>query len=170
MPQRMPNRYQYETSPRKLEPDYTPVRKSIPKKSTAIKKATNKKANIKSVKRSQRKTVAYILIGFAVFFAISYRSSQIDENFARVQNLRSQIAEIERESAQHEIAIASGTNLQTIEQQARELLGMQALNSNQIVYVNLPQTDHIEPAAEVIITSNGSLFSRIIDNITNIFN
>ena len=35
------NRYQYETSPRKLEPEYRPIRKAYPKKSTAKKR--NKK-------------------------------------------------------------------------------------------------------------------------------
>ena len=29
------NRYQYETSPRKLQPEYTPIKKKYPKKSTA---------------------------------------------------------------------------------------------------------------------------------------
>lgn len=31
------NRYQYETSPRKLEPEYRPIKKKYPKKSTAKK-------------------------------------------------------------------------------------------------------------------------------------
>ena len=35
------NRYQYETSPRKLQPEYTPIKKKYPKKSTASKKTTN---------------------------------------------------------------------------------------------------------------------------------
>ena len=33
------NRYQYETSPRKLQPDYAPVKKRYPKKSTAKKQS-----------------------------------------------------------------------------------------------------------------------------------
>ena len=37
------NRYQYETSPRKLQPEYRPTKKQYPKKSTA------KKNNVKSV-------------------------------------------------------------------------------------------------------------------------
>ena len=164
------NKYQYETSPRKLEPDYTPVRKrKPPKKSTAKKKVTNKQKKVKELKRRQRRTVCYILIGFAILFAISYRSSQIDETFTRIQNLRGQMTELERESTQLEIAIASSTNLTNIEQQARELLGMQNLNSNQIIYVELPKTDHIEPASEVIITESTSGFRRIMNGLMNIF-
>jgi len=164
------NKYQYETSPRKLEPDYTPVRKKrIPKKSTTRKKAVSKKSAATVVKGRKRKAVAYIIIGFAILFAISYRSSQIDENFARIQGLREQLSELEKESTQLEIAIASSTNLGNIEQQARELLGMQNLNSNQIVYVSLPKSDHIEPASEVVVIESPSLPRRIMNTISNIF-
>ena len=41
------NRYQYETSPRKLQPEYVPIKKKYPKKSTA------KKIDVKSNQRKQ---------------------------------------------------------------------------------------------------------------------
>ena len=167
---RSSNRYQYETSPRKLEPDYTPIKqRKTPKKSTARKTVNSKKKSVRELKRQKVKTVTYILIGFAILFAISYRSSQIDENFARIQGLRHDMSELEKESTQLEIAIASSTNLRNIEQQARELLGMQKLNSNQIVYVSLPKSDHIEPASEVVIIENTGTFRRIMDGVMNIF-
>ena len=38
----MAYRYQYETSPRKLQPEYEPIKKTYPKKSSARSKNTNK--------------------------------------------------------------------------------------------------------------------------------
>ncbi|MCL2383460.1 MAG: hypothetical protein FWC79_04850 [Oscillospiraceae bacterium] len=164
------NKYQYETSPRKLEPEYAPPKTpKKPKKSTGKKRTVQKKQKAEEIKIKKRRVVAYLLIGFAVLFAISYRSSQIDEHFARIQGLRQDISDLDRENTQLEIAIANSTNLRHVEQQARELLGMQNLNSNQIVYVSLPKSDHIEPASEVIMTENTSVFRRILDGFMNIF-
>ena len=44
------NRYQYETSPRKVQPEYTPIKKKYPKKSTASKKVINVQKQSKVVK------------------------------------------------------------------------------------------------------------------------
>jgi len=173
-----PNKYQYETSPRKLEPDYTPRKKPrVPKKTTArspIPEDKNRKVknkiNSKALRKKKSRTVMYIIIGFVILFAISYRNSQIDENFAKVQNLKQELSEVEKENAQLEIAIENSTNLNNIEQQAKALLGMQKLSNRQTVYVDLPKTDYIEPAAEeVIIGENTPIFKSIMDGIMNIF-
>ena len=44
------NRYQYETSPRKLQPEYEPIKKKYPKKSTATK--TEKSSSKKQLKNN----------------------------------------------------------------------------------------------------------------------
>ena len=47
---------------------------------------------------------------------------------------------------------------------------MQKLNSKQTIYITLPKSDYIEPAAEkVIIEEDGSLMQGIISAISNIF-
>lgn len=58
------NRYQYETSPRKLQPDYERIHKKYPKKSTVRKANVNKKAKIQSEKhiKSQVKVMLYVAI------------------------------------------------------------------------------------------------------------
>ena len=83
---------------------------------------------------------------FAVLFAISYRNSLINENFAKIKTLKSDLAVIQKENGQLEINIENSLNLQNVEQSAKELLGMQKLNSSQSVYVNLPKEDYVEPA------------------------
>ena len=58
------NRYQYETSPRKLQPEYTPVKKRYPKKSTAKKVSVKAQTRKQEVKKSNLKVILYIACGY----------------------------------------------------------------------------------------------------------
>lgn len=166
------NKYQYETSPRKLEPEYTP-----PKNPYKSKKTTARKININSkkekaikLKKQKRRAIKYLLVGFSILFAISFRNSQIDENFAKIQNLKKELSDVQKQNVQLEVSIENGLNLSNLEQEAKEQLGMQKLNSKQTKYLNLPKNDYIEPAAEeVIIDENDNWFKGIINTISNIF-
>ena len=163
------NRYQYETSPRKLEPYYTPKRKT----STTQKQTSNRTQNLRKQKEEKKmklKVIMYVVAIFAILFAISYRNAQIDESFDKVQNLKSELAAIEKENAQLEVAIESSLNLTNLEQQARGLLGMQKLTNKQTEYISLPKTDYIETAAEeVIIQEEKGLFETIGDYLSQLF-
>ncbi len=164
------NRYQYETSPRKLQPEYRPIKKKYPKKSTARKTVETKKTAKEQVKKqanSQIKVMAYVAIGFAILFAISYRNSVINEKFSEIKTLKSDLAAIQKENEQLEVNIENNLNLQAIEQSAKEMLGMQKLDKSQTVYINLPKQDYIEPATEEIIKEdNSSLWEKIVNFIT----
>jgi len=165
-------KYQYETSPRKLEPEYTPVKNPYKTKKTSartVKKNSNNN-RAKQLKRQQNKAIKYLLIGFAIAFGFCYRNSQIDENFAKIQDLKKEVADVEKQNTQLEIAIENGLNLNNLEQEAKEQLGMQKLNSKQTIYITLPKTDYIEPAAEeVIIEEKQGGIKGIISVISNIF-
>lgn len=161
------NRYEYETSPRKLEPYYAP-------KKQTIKKQTNKKnKNIKKKKEERRlkaKIIMYICITFAVVSVIGFRNAQIDENFEKVQELKSELASIEKENAQLEVSIESSLNLTNLEQQARTQLGMQKLTNKQTEYVSLPKNDYIEVASEqVIIEKDKGILETIKEYISILF-
>ena len=165
------NRYQYETSPRKLQPEYRPQVKKYPKKSSTRKvKVVTKKQEKQKEKHKLKvevKVMAYIAIGFAVLLAISYRNSVINEKFAQNKNLKSSLATLQKENQQLEVSIEISLNLKTIEQSAIEVLGMQKLDKSQTVYINLPKQDYIEPASEEIIEeSDLSLWQKIIKFVT----
>ena len=49
------------------------------------------------------------------------------------------------------VTTGNGLNLNNLEQEAKEQLGMQKLNSKQTIYMTLPKNDYIEPAAEEVI-------------------
>lgn len=148
------NSYNYGTSPRKLEPEYTPNRRQKTNKPKINKIPNNLEQRDKekdkkiikenSRKKQQRKVIFYVGIGFLILFAISYRNSQIDERFSEIQTLQNQLSVVEKENEQLEVSIENSSNLNSLEQSAKELLGMQKLNNKQSVYVSLPKVDYIE--------------------------
>lgn len=151
--------YQYETSPRKLEPEYIPVRKKAKKQSNKQqknnKKYINEKLELKR-KENRKKAKAFLYVGavFAVLLVISYRNSQITEQFSEVKNLKSDLASVQKENEQLEVNIESSINLTNIEKEATEQLGMQKLTNDQKIYVSLPKKDYVQPTTEDIIKSN----------------
>ena len=87
------SKYQYETSPRKLEPEYTPVKNPYKKKKTTARNLQKaKKDKIKEAKKQKARAIKYIAIGFLIIFGISFRGSQIDESFTKVQELKEELA------------------------------------------------------------------------------
>lgn len=164
------NRYEYETSPRKLEPVYVPKKKTVPKKNNikTKKKKTTKKQKLNKQRQTEIKIIKYMIVGFCIIFAIAYRNSKIDERFNQIQSLKDELSVIEKENVQLEISIENSMNLNNLEQQAKELLGMQKLSNKQTVYVDYPKEDYIEIASEkVIIEENNSIFQKIKNWFTN---
>ena len=174
-PGRSYNRYQYETSPRKLQPKEEPQR--IPNKpkrsSTASKKniQADTSKQTKLARQSKIKAVFYLVVGFALLYAVGFRNSQINEAFAKKQSVDRQISQVKKENEQLEVSIQNSLNLSQIEALAKERLGMQKLTSQQTTYIDLPKKDYIEPGSEEVkIEENEGFFDGIINFIKNIFN
>lgn len=158
--------YQYETSPRKLEPDYEPQKNPYAKKKpSTLKKKNQKQQKEKRQLKSHVKAVMYIGVIFAVLFAISYRNSLINESFSRNEKLKTTLATTQKENEQLQVNIENSLNLSNIEKIAKEKLGMQKLDNTQKVYVSLPKKDYVEPAVEqvVIEETEENWFEKIID-------
>lgn len=163
------NKYQYETSPRKLEPEYAPKKNTYKGKKSTARKTNKKTKKLSKEKLKQRKMLKYLFTVFAILFAICFRNAQIDESFEKVQSLKKELASIEKVNSQLELAIESNMNLNNIEQQAKELLGMQKLTSKQIVYVDFQKSDHIEAASEKVEIKEESFFTKAINTIKTLF-
>ncbi len=178
--------YQYDTSPRKLKPEYEqkqvkkkrPVKKSKPTKQikTSQKVDVNTKKNVERKQKEKLEIKAKIhlvikcFIMFAILFLIIFRNSQINEAFATIQNLKSQITTIQKENDQLEVSIQNSINLNNIEQAAKEKLGMQKRTNKQTVYINLSKKDYVEPKSEkVILEEDTSFWIQMIEKIKNIF-
>ncbi len=177
------NKYQYGTSPRKISPEYRPVRKQSTKttarrqQQTAKKSQTprtSKKANIslaqktklRQERRMKGRVIAIVLCLFIMLFVISYRSSLISQNFANIKNLKNELETLEKENQQLSVGIEAALNLNNIEKIAEEKLGMQKLKSDQIVYLNLEKEDYIQPASEeVVMEENQNFIKKLISKI-----
>ena len=163
--------YQYETSPRKIEPEYEPIKRSYKgKKASTAKKETCKKQSKKQAK-SKTKMVMAIVFTFSILFAIIYQNSLITESFSKKESLKKNLGAIEKENEQLKVNIEKSLNLNNVEQSAKEMLGMQKLDNSQKVYINLPKEDYVESAVEeVIIEDDTSFWEKLLKGISNLFN
>ena len=138
-------RYQYETSPRKIEPRRKSSSTSKRKKLEVIKNEPKKNTGISKKEKSKRRSqVCTVLVIFSLFVMISYRNSLITEEFKLIQNLKEDLASIEKENKQIEIGIEGSLNLNKIEKIASEQLGMQKQTVEQTIYTELPKEDYVE--------------------------
>ena len=208
----MPSRqygYQYETSPRKIKPDYNRPKnnrknnnyKNNGSKNNASKnnnsknnkpKKDNQRSNVQKkqqvknktnvVKQDERKKqnklrtktkVSIFIKGvifFGIMFLIIFRNSKISESFSQIQNLKTSVTELQKENDQLEINIQNSLNLNTIEQAAKDLLGMQKVSNKQMVHISLPKKDYVEPRTEkIIIEEDNGFFENLINAIKSFF-
>ena len=151
--------YQYETSPRKLQPEYEPKKKNNKNKKASTAKKSNKAEKIKVELDSKTKLVLYLALTFVILFGISYRNSLITERFDKKEKLKTELSSMQKENEQTRVNIESNLNLKNVEEMAKEKLGMKKLDNSQKIYVNLPKKDYIEvPTQEVVITDEEQNF------------
>lgn len=161
------SRYEYSTSPRKIQPDYNPQRKTKKNNLEVVKEMP--KQGIKMTKEQKNKRIKVTLVVAAIFLillTISYRNSQMNEKFSQVQNLKKELSSIQKENEQLKVNIENGLNLNNIEKLAKEKLGMQKLTNKQTLYVSLPKKDYVEAASEEVKKEEDkNWFEQIIDNV-----
>ena len=151
--------YQYETSPKKLQPEYVPTKKA--KKKTNVKPQQKNKYNYKPV--------VYIGLAFVMLFTISYRYSLINEEYNSKENIKSKVSAVQKENEQLKVSIENSLNLSSIEKAAQDKLGMQKLDNSNKIYLDLQKKDYVEPASEeVILNDNSSWFEKLIKKLTQI--
>lgn len=165
------SRYQYETSPRKLQPEYAPTRKKYPKKSTAKQQRQNNKKISKqqAVKKVNSSIILGIAVVFVVLFAVSYRNALIAEKYSDIKDLKTKLSSIQKDNKQIEVNIESKTNLGAIEEKAQSELGLKKLGDSQTVYMSLDKHDYIESSEEGVKLQEDNWFQKIINKIKNIF-
>ena len=163
----MAARYQYETSPRKIEPNER--REKRKENIKLVKDLPRQEIKIsKEQKMKHRKATLLVLAIFAVLFTISYRNTKINEKFNEMQTLKAEVSSLQKENEQLQVTIENSLNLSNIEKQAKEKLGMQKLTNKQTVYVNLPKKDYIEKKKKKVeINENKNWFEKFVDKIFN---
>jgi len=159
--------YQYETSPRKLEPQYRTQKKKKTKSNVNKTKQDKSEIKEKRNKKNKLKAVAYVTIGFIILFTISYRNSLINESFSKKEGLKQELNSMKKTNEQMQVGIENALNLNSIEQSAKERLGMQKPDNNQKVYVNLEKNDYIQSATDVVVIEDTKpWYQRLIEGFT----
>ena len=169
------SRYEYETSPRKVEPDIrrkkqvNPNRQPRKKKLRVVEDLPRQEVKISKAQKKKQIKLTFVVVGiFILLLTVSYRNSQINEQFSKVQNLKKDLASIKKENEQLEVSIENSLNINTVEKLAKEKLGMQKLTNKQTVYVALPKKDYVETSTEeVIVEEERNWLEQLIEKIFN---
>ena len=162
--------YEYGTTPRKLQPEYNPQKQKKQKKYKEQLKINEKqkRENMKLEKKKHNKNVAFIIAIFLILLAISYRSSLINERFSAIQKDKETLSALQKTNDQLEVSIESSLNLKNVEEVAKDKLGMQKLENDQKVYVNLDKKDYVEASSEYIEIETKEYtnwFMKILNNL-----
>ena len=101
-------RYQYETSPRKIEPDYTRKPKQRPKRKPlkAVENMPRQQIKVSKEQRKRQLRTTVTVVGlFLLLLTISCRNSQIDKQFDKIQDQKKQLAALQKENEQLNVSI-----------------------------------------------------------------
>ena len=160
-------KYQYGTSPRKLEPDYTRKPKQKRKQLKVVEDLPRQQIKVsKEQRKRQMKTTVTVAGLFLLLLTISCRNSQIDKQFNQIQNQKKQLAALQKDNEQLKVSIENSINISNIEKVAKEELGMQKLTSKQTVYVTLPKKDYVETESEKVVkTETKTWWQNLADKI-----
>ncbi len=163
------SRYEYETSPRKLDPNTQKRTQPKRKRLKVVEDLPRQDVKISNEQKKRQIQLTFVVIGiFILLLTISYRNSQINEKFNQVQTLKRELSSLQKENEQLKVSIENSLNLNSIEKQAKEKLGMQKLTNKQTVYVTLPKKDYVESASEeVVIEKEKNWFEQLVDKIFN---
>lgn len=164
-------RYQYDTNPRKLEPEYNKRSKKVSQRRhlKVVEDLPKQQVKVsKEQRRHQLKTTITVMGLFLLLLTISCRNSQIDKQFNEIQEQKKQLAALQKENEQLKVSIENSQNLGNVEKVAKEELGMQKLSSKQTIFVTLPKKDYVESASEkVVIEEETNWFESILNKIMN---
>lgn len=155
--------YQYETSPRKLEPE---CKKTVQKKKAtqkAVKKNPKKSVKNKSKKKFkisfEVKFFVESMLFFALIFAMIACQALVDQRYKEKEGLKQEYAEL---MAQSNMALGGNEDVRV---QASNY-GMQTKSAT---LIDLGTTDYIEYSVSEVEPDPISFFEEIINHIKEMF-
>ena len=128
-----------------------------------VKTGKNRRQNIKT--KNNVSVIVFIFCIFAMTMVITYRYNVISEKNLQTQNLKSELSKVESNLLTSQIEVEQETDLNKIEQYAKQQLGMQKPDKNQTIYVDTSQT-----GSTVKVEDDDNLFNKIIQGIKDFIN
>ncbi len=159
--------YQYETSPRKLEPDYrrqkVKKKQSVPQKSSQGSKKQSKKMKNKSKKRFKLsfevKFFVNSMLFFAIIFAIIACQALVKQRYKEKESLKQEYNKL-----------LASSNLNTdLNEDVRMLASEYGMQAKSATLIDLGTSDYIETSEDSSELEESGFFSRIVNWIKNIF-
>jgi len=112
----------------------------------------NRKSKVVTVTRKKAILRFKALVGIILFFALSMfilsRYSMINEEKKNIYKLKSELTELNKANTQTQVALNREVDLEQVEKDAIQKLGMQYPDKNQTIYVQIPKTDFTEVPIE----------------------
>ena len=153
----MANNYEYETSPKKIQPSKTRSVKVTKNSNKTKKKVVNKNTALINT----TKTISVSILVFAFLLTLCIRYAMLNAKLATREKLKSNLIEIEKQNDQLKVSIERDMNISNIEKEAKEKLGMQKLTNSQKVYINLDKKDYVK-SLQASPKTEESIISKII--------
>jgi len=157
--------YQYETSPRKIEPEYGK------KKKTTNKKKINNKKNVKNNKKSKKqqkkkfqisfevKFFINSMIVFSLIFAMIALQAFVNQKYKEKQNLKNKYDEL-----------VSSMNLKSAgNEDIHDVAASYGMETKSVTLISLEKSDYIESSNNEIKVKESSFFGKIANWFKEIF-
>ncbi len=154
--------YQYETSPRKLEPDYkqTKKRKTTQKKANPTHKKVNKKKTKKKFKMSfEMKFFINSMLFFSIIFAIIACQALVEQRYKEKEKVKQEYNKL-----------VASTNMENeVNSDIRMAASEYGMQTKSATLINLETSDYIESSTNEEKIQNENIFDKIVNWIKNIF-
>ncbi len=110
------------------------------------------------------KTIFLISCLFVMLMIITYRFNVISESNLALQNLKIELERVNSNLASTEMTVEQSTDLAAIEAYAKQKLGMQKPDKNQVIYIDTSKDTNVVKA------DNISFVDKIIEDIKGYIN
>lgn len=110
--------------------------------------------------------IAAAAICFVLMSSLIYSQLQLNELNTSLQKVNKQLSNAKSEYIQLQMAAESKISLESVEEYATNVLGMQKLTSDQIEYIRINEGDRVEVSGQ---SSSASIWQKIADWFTGIF-
>lgn len=154
--------YQYETSPRKIEPEYEKIKRKPTKKVQKKKVQTSKKSK-KNTKQKIKMSFEFkffvnSMLFFALIFATIACQALVEQRYKERENLKQQYNEL----------LANSGIVRDVTEDTRQLATEYGMQTKSATLINLDTTDYIE-SSEDTVEIKESLIFQILNWIEDIF-
>jgi len=159
--------YQYETSPRKLEPEY---KRPVIKKKTVTKKTTSntKKQPKKATKAKKKKKIEVSfetkfflnsMLIFALVFTVIAFQALVEQRYKEKETLKQKYNEL----------LASSNIAVDVDNDVRRLASEYGMQTKSATLIDLGTSDYIECSEDVVQIEEENIFTKLIKWFEEIF-